>query len=119
MSDATWKEWGAVSLNPANPSTLNWAVGCFSDTIPTRNGAGDYSFTFPTEWSIDSAEIDVHCQQLEAAAASGLTSYGFVNTSDVSKRLTILREAALGATSALTDITGPVIIRVYKRVPKT
>lgn len=118
MSDATWKEWGAVSLNPANPPTQNWATGCFADAVPTRNGDGDYSFTFPTEWAIDSAECDVHMQQQEAAAASGLTSYGFVHTSDVVKRLTILREAALGATSALTDITGPVIVRVYKRVPK-
>jgi len=119
MGQSTWKEWGAVSLNPANPPTQNWATGCFSDTVPTRNGAGDYSFTFPAEYAIDSTEFDWKAQQQEAAAASGLTSYGLAHTSDTVKRITILREAALGATSALTDITGPVVIRVFKRIPKT
>lgn len=116
------QEWGAVSINPANPPTINWAYGCFplAAASYTRNGAGDYSIALASGFDIAANEIaDVQFCDKEAAAASGLVTFGWADTSNTSKRVTILKEGAAGAASALTDITGPVIVRVWKRPTQT
>lgn len=119
--DSPWVEAGSISFNPANPPTVNWTMGCAPSTVAAanivRNGTGDYSF-FLNE-AIDESEFDYKCVRLSAVAASGLWAPGCANTSDTEKRFTFLEETALGGASALADITGPVIIRFYKRIRRS
>ncbi len=116
-----WKDWGHVHFTPGNPPTIGTASGAFPAAAAsyTRTGAGDYSFTVPTDYAIDATECFTEFYLAEALAASELTSFSLVHTSDTVKQLLILREGAAGAVSALTDITGPVIIRMKKRTPQT
>lgn len=77
--------------------------GSFTSTI-TDHGAGDITINFQSDLGIDASECTVAFAVVGAVAASQLTTFGIVHTSDTAKRITILREGAMGAVSALTDV---------------
>lgn len=77
--------------------------GSFSSTV-TDNGTGDITLTLNASDGIDASECTVAMNVVGAVAASQLTTFGIVHTSDVAKRITILREGAMGAVSALADV---------------
>lgn len=77
--------------------------GSFSTTI-TDNAPGDITLNLNTGFGIGASECTVTFSVVGAVAASQLTTFGIVHTSGTEKRITILREGAMGAVSALADV---------------
>lgn len=99
-----------------NVQDVAWALVTFAAGVPsiaqqdgsfdsvTANGAGDVTLNLKSGFGIDSTQCGWATQVSGALAASQLTSFGLVHTSDEAKRITILQEGAMGAASALTDV---------------
>lgn len=104
----------AARVSHSGTPSYRWQSGAFSSTI-TDNGAGDLTHTLATGLGVDATEELPMCQRDGAAAASGLTTFGYLSVTDTTKRVTVLQEAALGATSALTDVD--YWLSIWKRSP--
>lgn len=101
---------GSVVFNTGTPSWA-WQNGSFENTI-TDNGTGDV--TLNLKQGLDALEGSIGCFVNGALAASQLTTFGIAHTSDTAKRITILREGAAGAVSALTDVNFDVWVACYE-----
>jgi hypothetical protein len=94
--------WCKVAFNAGVPS-ITQQDGSFTTTVGDT-AAGDITLNLKTEYGLDSTKTGWSIQVDGALAASQLTSFGLVHTSDTAKQITILREGAMGAVSALTDV---------------
>lgn len=99
------------SLKVQASLVMDWAGGVpsigdqsgdFEQTV-IDNGVGDVTVKFIAGNGLKTKQYTCAFQQLGAAAASQLTTFGIVDVSDTEKRITVLREGAAGAVSALTD----------------
>lgn len=105
----------AVAFNMGTPA-YTWQNGAFTGTI-TDTGVGDINLNLQADKALDATECVVILSMrgaLNVGAGSQGTSFGCNHTSDVAKQITILREGAGGAASALADIDFDVLM--FKRV---
>ena len=100
------QEVGSARIT-GSTAAIVWQTGCIASVA--RSGAGDWNITLGTDFGVDDTEMVASVQALVNLAASGSICFGVTSTSDTVKRVTALKEAALGAASALTDVDDFVI----------
>lgn len=103
----------SIAFDAGTPSIVD-QDGSFSTTI-TDHGTGDITLNLADGYGIDESECYVAMNVVGAVAASQLTCFGIVHTSDTAKRITILREGAMGAVSALADVDFE--ITIFRKLP--
>ena len=74
------------------------------DAVIVDNGVGDISITFVAGSGLAAGAYAASFNVVGALAASQLTTFGIVDVSAREKRITVLREGAAGAVSALADV---------------
>ncbi len=109
MSNLEVFAYASVAFDGGGVPSIADQNGAFSSTV-TDNGAGDITLTLADGFAIDASECTVAMNVVGAVAASQLTTFGIVHTSDTAKRITILREGAMGGASALTDVNFEITI---------
>ncbi|HEU5316786.1 MAG TPA: hypothetical protein VFX49_11795 [Chloroflexota bacterium] len=102
----------AARVDHTTPAYL-WQSGAFG--AMTDNGAGDLTHNLGADYGIDATEMLPFFAVDGALAASQLTSFGITSASDTAKRVTVLREGAAGAASALTDVN--YWMWIFRKVP--
>lgn len=106
--------WAAASVafTAGTPSFVK-QDGSFSATI-TDTGTGDITLNLDTGKGIDATQCVVMVTARAAQAASGLTTFGVVHTSDTAKQITCVQEQAMGAASARADVNFDIIIFAFQ-----
>lgn len=106
--------WAAGRVDSTN-AVYRWQTGQFA--AQTQNGAGDITHNLSADYGVDATESMPQMTPDAAAAASGLVGFGYASASDTAKRVTVLKEAALGAASALTNVD--YYFAIWKLIPRT
>lgn len=99
---------GSVVFTAGAPSWLCQS-GHFENTI-VDTGTGDVSVDLLAGQAIDASACAITITPRAAQAASGLTTFGVVHTSDVRKQITCVQEQAGGAASARADVAFDILI---------
>lgn len=83
-------------------ASFRWQTGGFSTV--TNAVAGTTVLTLLADYGVDATEMFPILQPDSALAASDMTTFGIVSTSDTVKTCSTWQEGAAGGASALTDV---------------
>lgn len=83
-------------------ASFRWQTGGFASV--SNAVAGTFVLTLRDDYAVDATEIFPIIEPDSALAASTLVTFGFANTSDTVKTITVVKEDAAGAESILANV---------------